>query len=199
MALIVVARDRRDVARARRRAGAEGRPDDHHLRAAARVVLLLPVRGPAGDQAAGAGPAGDDRDPDDRAWSCCSSCRSTTAARSARPERRPVATTAVVLTIVAMAYLTYLGANAGSPTEIDLTVPPQYEAGQGGRRAVGLPRVPQARRQRQRRPGPELTHIGARIPRAAILRSLVAGPSIMPSFRASARRSSTRSPTSSHR
>ena len=31
-------------------------------------------------------------------------------------------------------------------------------------------------------PGPELTHIGARIPRNAILRSLAAGPGVMPSF-----------------
>ena len=45
-------RDRRDVALPRRRAGPEGRPDDHHLRAAARVVLLLPLRAAAGDQAA---------------------------------------------------------------------------------------------------------------------------------------------------
>src|SRR5919108_1443191 len=60
------ARDRRDVARARRRAGAEGGSDDDHLRAAARVVLLLPVRGPAGDQAERARARGDDRRADDR-------------------------------------------------------------------------------------------------------------------------------------
>ena len=41
-----------------------------------------------------------------------------------RPERRPIATTAGILTIIAMAYLTFLGANAGSPTEIDLKVAP---------------------------------------------------------------------------
>src|SRR5919106_6038231 len=49
-----------------------------------------------------------------------------------RPERRPIATTAGILTIIAMAYLTYLGATAGSPTEIDLEaidVPPEREAG----------------------------------------------------------------------
>src|SRR3954447_4361466 len=34
-----------------------------------------------------------------------------------RPERRPIAMTAGCLTIVAMAYLTYLGATAGAPTE----------------------------------------------------------------------------------
>ena len=38
------------------------------------------------------------------------------------PWRRPVATTAGIMTIIAMAYLTFLGASAGSPTEIDLPV-----------------------------------------------------------------------------
>src|SRR6187455_1286857 len=38
------------------------------------------------------------------------------------PWRRPVATTAGIMTIIAMAFLTYLGASAGSPTEIDLDV-----------------------------------------------------------------------------
>src|SRR3989440_1647594 len=40
-----------------------------------------------------------------------------------RPERRPIATAAGVFTIGAMAYLTYLGANAGSPTRIDMKAP----------------------------------------------------------------------------
>src|SRR4051795_5182378 len=37
-----------------------------------------------------------------------------------RPERRPIATTAGIFVVVAIAYLTYLGASAGSPTRIDL-------------------------------------------------------------------------------
>ena len=49
-------------------------------------------------------------------------------------------------------YLTYLGAVAGSPNEIDLKVAKQYEAGQAGGRPVGLPGLPQDRRERQRRP-----------------------------------------------
>src|ERR687887_1108283 len=40
-----------------------------------------------------------------------------------RPERRPIATTAGILTIAAMAYLTYEGANAGSPNQIDMKAP----------------------------------------------------------------------------
>ena len=46
-----------------------------------------------------------------------------------RPERRPIATTAGILTIVAMAYLTFLGATAGSPTEIEMEVAERYEPG----------------------------------------------------------------------
>ena len=52
-----------------------------------------------------------------------------------RPERRPIATTAGILTIVAIAYLTFLGANAGSPNSIDMTVAAAVRAGQARRRA----------------------------------------------------------------
>jgi len=45
------------------------------------------------------------------------------------PLRRPVAMVAGVTTIAAMAYLTILGALAGTPTEIELQVAPQYERG----------------------------------------------------------------------
>src|SRR5688500_14492056 len=46
------------------------------------------------------------------------------------PFRRPVATIAGIATIAAMAYLTILGALAGSPTEIDKPAPPGLEKGQ---------------------------------------------------------------------
>src|SRR5687768_11288696 len=54
-----------------------------------------------------------------------------------RPERRPIATTAGILSIAAMAWLTYTGAIAGSPTTIEAAAPAdlngealaQYEAG----------------------------------------------------------------------
>src|SRR3954465_9125004 len=46
-----------------------------------------------------------------------------------RPERRPVATISGIFIIAAMAYLTYIGASAGSPNEIDLKVAKQYEPG----------------------------------------------------------------------
>src|SRR5215211_252800 len=48
-----------------------------------------------------------------------------------RPERRPIATAAGIFTIVAIAYLTYLGASAGSPTAIEMD-PPASVIAQGG-------------------------------------------------------------------
>ena len=46
-----------------------------------------------------------------------------------RPERRPIATLAGILVIVAMGYLTYMGAAAGSPNSIDMVVPAELEKG----------------------------------------------------------------------
>ena len=100
-----------------------------------------------------------------------------------RPERRPIATTAGCLTIVAMAYLTYLGATGGSPTEIDMKVAPQYEAGKEVVAGSGCLACHKLGENGNNGPGPELTHIAQRIPRAAILRSVEIGPGIMPSFR----------------
>src|SRR5204862_8246102 len=48
-----------------------------------------------------------------------------------RPERRPIATTAGILTIGAMAYLTFLGASAGSTTAIDIQPPKQVQVAGG--------------------------------------------------------------------
>jgi menaquinol-cytochrome c reductase cytochrome b/c subunit len=100
-----------------------------------------------------------------------------------RPERRPIATTAGILTIVAIAYLTYLGAEAGSPNQIALAVPPQYKAGEEVAAQSGCGACHKIGTNGNNGPGPELTHIGARIPRAAIIRSLEIGPGIMPSFK----------------
>jgi menaquinol-cytochrome c reductase cytochrome b/c subunit len=100
-----------------------------------------------------------------------------------RPERRPLATTAGILTILAMGYLTYAGAEAGSPTVIDMKVAPQYKAGSEIVAGSGCLACHKLGANGNNGPGPELTHIGARIPRAAIVRSIEIGPSIMPSFR----------------
>src|SRR4051794_35758142 len=58
------------------------------------------------------------------------------------PIRRPIATTAGILTIIAMAYLSFLGATGGSPTEIDMKVAPQNEAGKGSVARPGRPPLP---------------------------------------------------------
>jgi menaquinol-cytochrome c reductase cytochrome b/c subunit len=99
-----------------------------------------------------------------------------------RPERRPIAMVALLMTIVTMGFLTYKGANAGPPTTIDMKVAPQYEA---GKLVVAQSACLACHKIGDSGNGtlaPDLTHIGARIPRNAILRSLRAGPSIMPSF-----------------
>jgi len=100
-----------------------------------------------------------------------------------RPERRPIAITSLSLTVVVMAYLTYKGANAGPPTKVEMEVPQQYEA---GKLVVAQSACLACHKIGESGNGtlaPDLTHIGSRIPREAILRSLEAGPSIMPSFK----------------
>jgi menaquinol-cytochrome c reductase cytochrome b/c subunit len=99
-----------------------------------------------------------------------------------RPERRPIATTAGILTIVAMAYLTYLGATAGSPTEIDLEVAAEYEPGKQVTASQGCLACHKLGENGNDGPGPELTEIGRNLPREAIARSLDVGPGIMPSY-----------------
>ena len=99
-----------------------------------------------------------------------------------RPERRPIATTAGILTIIAIAYLTYLGATAGSPTEIDLEVAAELEPGKEVVAQEGCLACHKLGENGNDGPGVELTEIGARIPRNAITRSLEVGPGIMPSY-----------------
>jgi menaquinol-cytochrome c reductase cytochrome b/c subunit len=98
------------------------------------------------------------------------------------PGRRPIATTAGCLTIAAMAYLTYLGATGGAPTEIEMEVAPRYEAGKelvAGSGCLACHKIGE----NGGTLGPNLTHIGERVPREAIVRSIEIGPSEMPSFR----------------
>jgi quinol---cytochrome c reductase cytochrome c subunit, bacillus type len=100
-----------------------------------------------------------------------------------RPERRPIASTAGILTIIAMAYLTFLGASAGSPNEIDKPVASQQlEAGKEVAAQSGCGACHKIGENGNNGPGPELTEIGNRLPRAAIARSLEVGPGIMPSY-----------------
>ncbi|HEX2088071.1 MAG TPA: c-type cytochrome, partial [Solirubrobacteraceae bacterium] len=110
-----------------------------------------------------------------------------------RPERRPVATAAGIFTIVAIAYLTFLGANAGSPTAIEMDPPPAV-ASAGGERLRDFEEGKQVVAQSgclachkigengNDGPGPPLTDIGKRLQRQAIARTLINPTAPMPSF-----------------
>ena len=98
------------------------------------------------------------------------------------PLKRPIASIAGIMTIIAMAFLTFLGANAGSPTEIEIDVAPEYEAGKLVAAQSGCLACHQFGENGNNGPGPKLTEIGARLNPAAIARSLEIGPGIMPSY-----------------
>jgi ubiquinol-cytochrome c reductase cytochrome b subunit/menaquinol-cytochrome c reductase cytochrome b/c subunit len=110
-----------------------------------------------------------------------------------RPERRPIATLSAFFTIAAMGYLTFLGANAGPPTQVDMPTPPRVTA-QGpavlaeyekGKQVVGQSGCLACHRLGDNGndgPGPELTEIAARLPRQAIARTLINPTAPMPSF-----------------
>ena len=99
-----------------------------------------------------------------------------------RPERRPIATIAGILVIFAMGYLTYEGAVAGSPNSIDMKVAPQFEAGKLVAAQSGCLACHKIGENGNAGPGPPLTHIGSRLPRNAIARTLVNPTAPMPSF-----------------
>lgn len=99
-----------------------------------------------------------------------------------RPERRPIAMTALLLTIVSMAFLTILGAEAGSPTEIEIEVAPEFEAGKQVAAQSGCLACHIFEDNGNPGPGSDLTNIGAELPAPAIARSLEIGPGIMPSY-----------------
>jgi mono/diheme cytochrome c family protein len=110
-----------------------------------------------------------------------------------RPERRPIATAAGILTIIAIAYLTFLGANAGSPTSIEMDAPPAvvaqgdeavetFEAGKQVVAQSGCLACHKIGENGNDGPGPDLTDIADKLPRAAILRTLENPTAPMPSF-----------------
>jgi menaquinol-cytochrome c reductase cytochrome b/c subunit len=98
------------------------------------------------------------------------------------PLRRPIAMTAAVATIGAMAYLTVLGALAGAPTEIELATSPQFQDGKeitASSGCLGCHKIGE----NGNTLGPPLTNIGDRLGPDAIARTLVNPTSPMPSFR----------------
>ena len=111
-----------------------------------------------------------------------------------RIERRPIALATFIFVFAAMAYLTYAGANAGSPTTVDMPTPPavvaeggpvlaQYTAGRAVLAQSGCLACHKIGDNGNDGPGPPLTHIASRLPRQAIARTLVNPTSPMPSFK----------------
>jgi menaquinol-cytochrome c reductase cytochrome b/c subunit len=100
-----------------------------------------------------------------------------------RPERRPIATFSGIFVIGAMAYLTFLGANAGSPNEIEYKVAPQYEAGKLVAAQSGCLACHKIGENGNSGPGPTLTAIATKLAPAAIERTLDNPTPPMPSFK----------------
>jgi menaquinol-cytochrome c reductase cytochrome b/c subunit len=111
-----------------------------------------------------------------------------------RPERRPIATFTALFVIGAMALLTYEGANAGSPTVIEMPTPSwvkqsggktlsEFEAGRLVVAQSGCLACHQIGDNGNNGPGPQLTHIASRLPRQGIARTLVNPTAPMPSFK----------------
>ena len=97
------------------------------------------------------------------------------------PLRRPIAVTAGIATIAAMAYLTILGALAGAPTEIDQPAPPGLEKGQevmASSGCLGCHKVGD----NGNTLGPNLTDIGDQLGKDAIARTLVNPTPPMPPY-----------------
>jgi ubiquinol-cytochrome c reductase cytochrome b subunit/menaquinol-cytochrome c reductase cytochrome b/c subunit len=110
-----------------------------------------------------------------------------------RPERRPIATATGIFVIAAMGYLTYLGAAAGPPTQIDEPTPArikamgpkmlaEYEKGKQVVAQSGCLACHKIGENGNGGPGPPLTEIGSRLPAQAIERTLINPTAPMPPF-----------------
>ena len=114
-----------------------------------------------------------------------------------RIERRPVALAAGLATIFAMGYLTYSGANTGSPNSVDLKPPSGLTAAQiktfnAGAEVVGQSGCLACRvlgANGNNGPGPPLTHIGSILRPQAIASTLRNPTAPMPSFASLAKQS----------
>jgi menaquinol-cytochrome c reductase cytochrome b/c subunit len=111
------------------------------------------------------------------------------------PERRithrPVALVAALFTIAAMGYLTFTGANTGSPNSVDLKPPANYTAQQKQIFAQGSLIVGESGclachvigDNGNDGPGPNLTHIAKIVPEQQIASTLINPTPPMPSFK----------------
>jgi menaquinol-cytochrome c reductase cytochrome b/c subunit len=110
------------------------------------------------------------------------------------PERRithrPVALAAGLFTIAAVAYLTYTGANTGSPNSVDLKPPANLTAAQKQTFTAGELVVGQSGclachvlgGNGNDGPGPNLTHVAKTVPQQQIASTLINPTPPMPSF-----------------
>ncbi len=107
-----------------------------------------------------------------------------------RIERRPVALAAGITVITAMAYLTYTGANTGSPNSVNLPPPANLTASEKSTFLAGELVVGQSGclachvigSNGNNGPGPPLTHIAKTLEPAAIASTLINPTPPMPSF-----------------
>jgi menaquinol-cytochrome c reductase cytochrome b/c subunit len=108
-----------------------------------------------------------------------------------RIERRPVALVSGIAVILAIAYLTYEGANTGSPNQVDMKPPTTLNAQEvatfeAGKLVVGQSGCLACHKigdNGNDGPGPQLTHIGSKLRPAAIAQTLLNPTAPMPSFR----------------
>jgi quinol---cytochrome c reductase cytochrome c subunit, bacillus type len=108
-----------------------------------------------------------------------------------RIERRPIALAAGIATILAIAYLTYEGAAAGSPNSVDMKPPATLSQAQiatfnAGKLVVGQSGCLACHiigDNGNNGPGPPLTHIGSKLRPEGIAQTLVNPTAPMPSFR----------------
>jgi menaquinol-cytochrome c reductase cytochrome b/c subunit len=114
--------------------------------------------------------------------------------RERRPERRPIAMGTLVFVVGAMALLTYQGAQAGSPTAIELKTPAsvkqaggtelaEFEAGKLVVAQSGCLACHKIGENGNAGPGPDLTRISTRLKSQGIARTLVNPTAPMPSFK----------------
>ncbi|MDP2710894.1 MAG: c-type cytochrome [Solirubrobacteraceae bacterium] len=111
-----------------------------------------------------------------------------------RPERRPIAMAAGLFTIAAMAFLTYEGAIAGSPNQVDMEAPAAVAAAGGetlrqwesGKQVVAQSGCLACHKIGHNGGvlGPDLTEIGSAASRASLARVLVNPTQPMPEYSA---------------
>ena len=99
-----------------------------------------------------------------------------------RPERRPIATLSGILVIVAMGYLTFMGAEAGSPNSIDMEVSADLEKGKLVAAQSGCLACHKIGENGNDGPGPHLSDIGDKLEKGALRRTLDNPTAPMPSF-----------------